>query len=181
VRSKMLRGASSGGRSCARDSECSSAASDREALSSSSVPADYTFGALSALTARLLRTLGIDRYAMYVQDYGAPIQWRPALGDPAAITAIIGQNGDGYDAGFVESFGRPCGTTTLSRPPRRRPRWAGPAATGSLGRGDEIFGPAGAEAFAEDLPDAEIHLLNGGHFLLELALDEVTELIRALP
>ena len=46
------------------------------------------------------------------------------------------------------------------------------------GRGDEIFGPAGAEAFADDLPDAEIHLLDGGHFLLESALDEVAELIR---
>ena len=41
-----------------------------------------------------------------------------------------------------------------------------------------IFGPAGAQAFAEDLPDAEIHLLDGGHFLLESALDEVTGLIR---
>ena len=47
------------------------------------------------------------------------------------------------------------------------------------GRGDEIFGPAGAEAFAEDLPDADIHLLDGGHFLLEFALDEVTTLIRS--
>jgi pimeloyl-ACP methyl ester carboxylesterase len=47
------------------------------------------------------------------------------------------------------------------------------------GRGDEIFGPAGAQAFAEDLPDAEIHLLDGGHFLLESALDEVIPLIRA--
>jgi pimeloyl-ACP methyl ester carboxylesterase len=46
------------------------------------------------------------------------------------------------------------------------------------GRGDEIFGPAGAEAFADDLPEAEIHLLGGGHFLLESALDEVTKLIR---
>ena len=46
------------------------------------------------------------------------------------------------------------------------------------GRGDEIFGPAGAQAFAEDLPHAEIHLLDGGHFLLESALPEVTELIR---
>lgn len=46
------------------------------------------------------------------------------------------------------------------------------------GRGDEIFGPAGAEAFADDLPDAEIHLLDGGHFLLESALDDVTPLIR---
>jgi pimeloyl-ACP methyl ester carboxylesterase len=39
------------------------------------------------------------------------------------------------------------------------------------GRGDEIFGPAGATAFGRDLPDAEIHLLDGGHFLLESAFD----------
>jgi pimeloyl-ACP methyl ester carboxylesterase len=45
------------------------------------------------------------------------------------------------------------------------------------GRGDEIFGPAGAQAFADDLPDAEIHLLDGGHFLLESALDDVVDLM----
>jgi pimeloyl-ACP methyl ester carboxylesterase len=47
------------------------------------------------------------------------------------------------------------------------------------GRGDEIFGPAGAQAFAMDLPDVEIHLLDGGHFLLESALEEVAGLVRA--
>jgi pimeloyl-ACP methyl ester carboxylesterase len=46
------------------------------------------------------------------------------------------------------------------------------------GRGDEIFAPAGAVAFAEDAEDAEIHLLDGGHFLLESAGDEVAALIR---
>jgi len=46
-----------------------------------------------------------------------------------------------------------------------------------VGRGDEIFGPAGAKAFRDDLPDADIHLLDGGHFLLESALSDVTELI----
>jgi catechol 2,3-dioxygenase-like lactoylglutathione lyase family enzyme len=46
------------------------------------------------------------------------------------------------------------------------------------GRGDEIFGPAGAQAFAEDAADAEIHLLDGGHFLLESAGDQVAALIR---
>ncbi len=46
------------------------------------------------------------------------------------------------------------------------------------GRGDPIFGPAGALAFTVDLPDAEIHLLDGGHFLLESALDEVVPLVR---
>jgi pimeloyl-ACP methyl ester carboxylesterase len=47
------------------------------------------------------------------------------------------------------------------------------------GRGDEIFGPAGAKAFAEDLPEAEIHLLDGGHFLLESALEETIVLVGA--
>ena len=45
------------------------------------------------------------------------------------------------------------------------------------GRGDEIFGPDGARAFADDLPDAEIHLLDVGHFLLESAAGEVADLI----
>jgi pimeloyl-ACP methyl ester carboxylesterase len=39
------------------------------------------------------------------------------------------------------------------------------------GRNDEIFGPDGALAFADDAPGAEIHLLDGGHFLLESQLD----------
>ncbi|RDI69499.1 hypothetical protein DFR76_1011040 [Nocardia pseudobrasiliensis] len=43
---------------------------------------------------------------------------------------------------------------------------------------DPILGPAGARAFAEDVPDAEIHLLDGGHFLLESAGAQVVELFR---
>ena len=42
--------------------------------------------------------------ALYVQDYGAPIGWRIALRYPDAITAIITQNGNGYEAGFIPSF-----------------------------------------------------------------------------
>ncbi len=46
------------------------------------------------------------------------------------------------------------------------------------GEGDEIFGPDGARAFGKDTPNAEVHLLDGGHFLLETAVDEVAELMR---
>ncbi|MBB5801533.1 pimeloyl-ACP methyl ester carboxylesterase [Saccharothrix ecbatanensis] len=46
------------------------------------------------------------------------------------------------------------------------------------GRHDEIFGPDGARAFRRDLPDAEIHLLDTGHFALEDSLDTVTGYIR---
>lgn len=206
---------------------------------------DYTFDALSALTAKLLSDLGVDRYTMYVQDYGAPIGWRLTLENPTAITGIITQNGNGYDAGFVDSFWKPvwayqreqtpeteaavrvCLTVDairwqyltgvpdetlvdpeswyhdyalISRPgneqvqlkllldyatnsalyPRLHEyfRDSGVPLLAVWGRGDEIFGPAGAEAFAADLPDADIHLLDGGHFLLESASDQAIELIR---
>jgi len=43
---------------------------------------------------------------------------------------------------------------------------------------DPFFGPDGARAFAADAVDAEIHLRDGGHFLLESDLAAVTALIR---
>jgi pimeloyl-ACP methyl ester carboxylesterase len=67
----------------------------------------YTFDAMADLTDGLLGQLGVTRYAMYVQDYGAPVGWRLALADPDAISAIITQNGNGYEAGFVEEFWKP--------------------------------------------------------------------------
>src|SRR6202000_1621858 len=65
---------------------------------------DYTFDALAALTEGLLDSLGIKKYAIYVQDYGAPIGWRLALHNPSTITAVVSQSGNAYEAGFVESF-----------------------------------------------------------------------------
>lgn len=44
------------------------------------------------------------------------------------------------------------------------------------GAGDEIFGPEGARAFRRDLPDAEIRLVDSGHFALESHLKEITGL-----
>lgn len=64
----------------------------------------YSFDALAGLTKGLLDGLGVTRYALYVQDYGAPIGWRLALGDPGAVTAVVTQNGNGYEAGLVEEF-----------------------------------------------------------------------------
>jgi pimeloyl-ACP methyl ester carboxylesterase len=46
------------------------------------------------------------------------------------------------------------------------------------GANDQIFGPDGACAFAGDAPSAEIHLLDGGHFLLESHLDAVSCYVR---
>ena len=46
------------------------------------------------------------------------------------------------------------------------------------GTGDEIFGPAGAEAYTRDLPNAEVHLLDTGHFALEEELEFIADTMR---
>ena len=62
---------------------------------------DYTFDALADHVDALLDHLGLTRYAMYVQDYGAPVGWRLALRHPERITAVVSQNGNAYVEGFV--------------------------------------------------------------------------------
>ncbi|PPF62416.1 alpha/beta hydrolase [Clavibacter michiganensis] len=68
---------------------------------------EYTFAALAETTARFLSTIGVTRYTIYVQDYGAPIGWRLALRDPAAVVGVITQNGNAYEEGFVPEFWNP--------------------------------------------------------------------------
>jgi pimeloyl-ACP methyl ester carboxylesterase len=206
---------------------------------------DYTFDALCGLTAGLLAELGVERFAMYVQDYGAPVGWRLALTNPESIWAIITQNGNGYEAGFEQGFWKPVREywhdqnpqteaavrqaltfdairwqylhgvpdpsvvspdtwyhdhALVSRPgndavqlrlfadyannlalyPRLHAylRDSGVPLMAVWGRNDEIFGSAGALAFADDAPGAEIHLLDGGHFLLESELDTAAGYVR---
>ncbi|MET7860359.1 alpha/beta hydrolase [Streptomyces sp. NPDC005318] len=205
----------------------------------------YTFEALTQVTSDLLQHLGVDRFAMYVQDYGAPIGWRLALQAPDRITAIISQNGNAYEEGFVKPFWD--GVFAYAQAPgpdteapmrgaltAEVTRWQyvnGVADTSLVspdnwvhdqalldrpgndeiqlklfrdyptnvdlypqvhqyfrdyqvpllavwGANDEIFGPAGAEAFGNDLTGAEIHLVESGHFALESHLETITEYIR---
>ncbi|SKC36083.1 alpha/beta fold hydrolase [Plantibacter cousiniae (nom. nud.)] len=68
---------------------------------------EYTFAALAGVTGRFLSTIGVTQYTIYVQDYGAPVGWRLALNDPTAVVAVISQNGNAYEEGFVPSFWDP--------------------------------------------------------------------------
>lgn len=67
----------------------------------------YTFDALADVTSAFLRTVGVSKYFVYVQDYGAPIAWRLALAQPEAIEGVISQNGNAYEEGFVSDFWEP--------------------------------------------------------------------------
>jgi pimeloyl-ACP methyl ester carboxylesterase len=64
----------------------------------------YTFETLAKVIDRFTQTLGLDRYAIYVFDYGAPVGFRLALAHPERITAIISQNGNAYEEGLSEGW-----------------------------------------------------------------------------
>ena len=204
----------------------------------------YTFGNYADLMDGLLDQLGVESYAMYVMDYGAPVGYRLALKHPERVTALIVQNGNAYEEGLKEfwdpikaywadgsqanrdalnvlvapettKFQYTDGVADLSRidpdnwghdqslldRPGNRDiqldlfhdygsnvplypdfqaffREHKPPMLIVWGKNDKIFPADGATPYLRDLPDAELHLLDTGHFALEDKLDEMVPLIR---
>jgi pimeloyl-ACP methyl ester carboxylesterase len=64
----------------------------------------YTFENLAKLMGSFTQRIGIDRFAIYVFDYGAPVGFRLALAHPERITAIISQNGNAYEEGLSQGW-----------------------------------------------------------------------------
>ena len=65
----------------------------------------YSFDALAGTVQAFTDALGLNRYAIYVFDYGAPTGFRLATGHPERITAIISQNGNAYEEGLGDAWG----------------------------------------------------------------------------
>jgi len=203
----------------------------------------YSFARFAELMDGLLNQLDVARYALYVQDYGAPVGYRLALRHPERITALVVQNGNAYDEG-LKQFWNPikaywadgsqahrealrAGLTLAAtksqyldgvRDPSRvapdawlhdqalldRPgidqimldlfkdygsnvalypqfqaffRSRKPPTLIVWGKNDGIFPADGAHPYLRDLPDAELHLLDTGHFALEDKGDEISLLM----
>jgi pimeloyl-ACP methyl ester carboxylesterase len=202
----------------------------------------YTFDNLAKTINRLLELLKINRYTLYLHDYGGPVGFRIISAHPDRLRALIIQNANAYRegpgakrAGIAQYWADPkvhpevfgafvsltateqrhtLGTSErynpdtwtdeyahLSRPGQREIQadllydyrtnvasysvWQAwlrehkPPTLVVWGRNDPSFIAPGAEAFERDLPDAEIHLLDAGHFALDEKNDEIASLILA--
>jgi pimeloyl-ACP methyl ester carboxylesterase len=64
----------------------------------------YTFEHLANVINSFTEVKGLDRYAIYVFDYGAPVGLRLALAHPERITAVISQNGNAYEEGMSQGW-----------------------------------------------------------------------------
>jgi pimeloyl-ACP methyl ester carboxylesterase len=205
----------------------------------------YDFDGFADFLDTFTQTLGLDRFALYLHDFGSQIGLRLAIRRPEKIAALIVQNGDIYEdalgpkyAGLQEFWRNPTeeGRREIAgavseegfreeflnevRPEiaerispdlwklhwalmdeRRRqiavdviaglrenvawfPRYQQylrdrqPPTLIVWGPQDGYMPEKSARAFLRDLPRAELHLLDGGHWLLETNLDEVAPLIR---
>ena len=204
----------------------------------------YTFDHLADVIDRFTEVTGLERYAIYVFDYGAPVGLRLALRHPERITAVISQNGNAYLEGLsdgwnpieaywknpsaenraaLRAFLKPESTQWqythgVQQPERLSPdawtldsallaragndeiqldlfgdyqsnvalypkfqeyfRTRRPPMLAVWGRNDPFFLPAGAQGFRRDNPEAEIHLLDAGHFALESHASEIATIIR---
>jgi pimeloyl-ACP methyl ester carboxylesterase len=72
------------------------------------VPAErkytYSFAALAVTLEAFTEALGLNRYAMYVFDYGAPAGLRLAMAHPERVLAIVSQNGNAYEEGLGDAW-----------------------------------------------------------------------------
>lgn len=207
---------------------------------------DYSFDGYAEFLDRFVSALGIDRFALYLHDFGSPVGARLAIKAPERVVALIIQNGDiPYEDALGPKYADIEKTWTLPeaemraalaesineetfreeflndlRPelaetippdlwklhwslvtPKRKevaidliaglkanrawfPQHRNYLATHRpptlivWGPHDHYMPEKSARAYLRDLPDAELHLLDGGHWLLETNLQEVVALVR---
>jgi pimeloyl-ACP methyl ester carboxylesterase len=202
----------------------------------------YTFDHLAETTNALIEQLGIDRYSLYLQDYGGPVGFRIMLAHPGRVRALVIQNANAYAQGlgakwtgiaqyWADPVAHPEIPTAfvslaaarlrhvggsphperydpatweqefafLSRPGERAiqeallydyrtnvaayPAWQAwlrqhrPPTLVVWGRYDSSFTAPGAEAYKLDLLNAEVHILDAGHFALDEKVDEIAALM----
>lgn len=204
----------------------------------------YTFDNLSCTMERFIDAVGLKKFSVYIQDYGAPIGYRILLRRPELLQALIIQNANAYEEGLgpaiddgkrfwanrtketedaMRTILSPEGTRMqyvdgveelsqlnpdawiydqlfLERPGNKEiqldllydyqnnlkqyPAWqkflreVQPPTLITWGKNDALFTEKGAIAYKGDLPNAELHLFNTGHFALEESHEEIAALIK---
>lgn len=83
-------------------------APDYPGFGNSSAPSidkfQYTFDNLASVVTKFIDRVGLQRYSLYLMDYGAPIGFRIAAAYPLRVDSLIIQNGNAYDEGIDNEF-----------------------------------------------------------------------------
>ncbi|MEV8378943.1 alpha/beta hydrolase [Kribbella sp. NPDC056861] len=142
---------------------------------------DYSFGGYAALLDRFLAELGIDRFALYLFDYGSQVGFQLALKDPSRIAALIIQNGDAYEHTLGPKY-EPLKAYWADPSPERRAELA--QAVTAEGLREEILGetpPATAERISPDLWHLAWPLMEPNRDIMIGFFQEIANSVRRYP
>jgi pimeloyl-ACP methyl ester carboxylesterase len=79
----------------------------------------YTFDRLADVIEKFTEKVGLKKYTLYVQDYGAPVGYRLAVKHPDRVQALVVQNGNAYEEGIDNDFWKPLKAYWEERTPER--------------------------------------------------------------
>jgi pimeloyl-ACP methyl ester carboxylesterase len=82
----------------------------------------YTFDHLASIVDQLTVELKVEKFTLYVQDYGAPVGYRIASAHPERISGIVVQNGNAYVEGLPDGFWGPIKAYWADHSPENRAR-----------------------------------------------------------
>lgn len=68
---------------------------------------EYTFDNLASVVEKFTEKVGLQKYSLYLMDYGAPVGFRLAVKHPERVESLIIQNGNAYDEGIDNDFWKP--------------------------------------------------------------------------
>jgi pimeloyl-ACP methyl ester carboxylesterase len=68
---------------------------------------NYTFDNVATLISKFVDVIGVNKFSIYLMDYGAPIGFRIATSQPDRIQSLIVQNGNAYNEGIDNNFWEP--------------------------------------------------------------------------
>lgn len=71
---------------------------------------DYTFDRLADVIEKFTDRIGLEKYAIYMQDFGGPVGFRVASKRPERVSSIIVQNANAYEEDLPDSFWAPART-----------------------------------------------------------------------
>jgi pimeloyl-ACP methyl ester carboxylesterase len=67
----------------------------------------YTFDRLADVIERFTQALDLEKYALYMQDFGGPVGFRLASRHPDKVSFLVIQNANAYEEGLPDSFWKP--------------------------------------------------------------------------
>ena len=130
---------------------------------------EYTFDNLAVVMENFVEKLGIEKYSVYLMDYGAPIGLRLASKNPEKITSLIVQNGNAYDEGLLK-FWDPIRNYWKERTPENAKPLAGFISPDGL-KWQYTHGTRNAKTISPDNWNVDLrHLTREGNPSIQLAL-----------